>query len=72
MSLRITIGIEAVDHPLSQVVSRQFTDRFFDHFTDQALGIRAEEANLLLFLALDIVPNPPPKFSPSPCLIFIT
>ena len=55
-----------------QVVSRQFTDRFFDQFTDRALGIRAEEDNLLLFLALDIDPSPHPKFGPSPCPIFIT
>ena len=41
-----------------QVVSRQFTDRFFDQFTDRALGIRAEEDKLLLFLALDIDSSP--------------
>ena len=56
----------------SQVVSRQFTDRFFDHFTDRALGIRAEEADLLLFFALDIDSSPRPKFGSSPCPIFIT
>ena len=50
----------------SQVVSRQFTDRFFDQFTDRALGIRAEEDNFLLFLTLDIDPSPPLKFGPSP------
>ena len=49
-----------------QVVSRQFTDRFFDHFTDRALGIRAEEDNFLLFLTLDIDPSPSLKFGPSP------
>ena len=52
-------------------MSRQFTDRFFDHFTDRALGIRAEEDDLLLFFALDIVPSFPPKFGLSPYLIFI-
>ena len=55
-----------------QVVSRQFTDRFFDQFTDRALGIRAEDDNLLLFLALDIDPSPHPTFGLSPCPIFIT
>ena len=59
-------------HYRTQVVSRQFTDRFFDHFTDRALGIRAEDDNLLLFLSLDIDPSPRPKFVPSPCPIFIT
>ena len=55
-----------------QVMSRQFTDRFIDQFTDRALGIRAEEDSLLLFLALDIDPSPCPKFCPIPCPIFIT
>ena len=47
-------------------MSRQFTDRFFDHFTDRALGICAEEDNFLLFFTLDIDPSPPLKFGPSP------
>ena len=55
-----------------QVVSRQFTDQFFNHFTDQAVGIRAEEDNLFPYLAFDIDPSPHPKFGPSPCPIFIT
>ena len=56
----------------SQVVSCQFTDRIFDHFTDQALEIRAKEDNLLLLLTLDINPSLRPKFVPSPCPIFST
>ena len=55
-----------------QVVSRQFTDRIFDHFTDRALGIRVEEDNLFLFLALDNESSPCPEFGPSPCPLFST
>ena len=68
MQFRLVLQFQSFD----QVVSRQITDRFFDHFTDRALGIRAEEDNLLLFVALDIDPSPCPKFGTSPCSLFLT
>ena len=55
-----------------QVVSRQFTDRIFDHFTDRALGIRVEEDNLFLFLALDNDSSPCSEIGPSHCPLFST